>query len=138
MYRPGGGGGGRTPPPKKKKKKIWVAREIWAKPVLKDVFKLFWLKTKYFLFLPEVGIVKPVKFTRDSGCLARDELLVISKEIILEWEILEAEQKMYASSRRVRGLGYMTVSEMLETMHENDLFDIFPEFSKVLHMISLQ
>ena len=40
-------------------------------------------------------------------------------------EILEAEQKMYASFRRVRGLGYMTVSEMLETMHENDLFDIF-------------
>ena len=34
---------------------------------------------RYFLFLPEVGIVKTVKFTRDSGCLARDELLVISK-----------------------------------------------------------
>ena len=32
---------------------------------------------------------------------------------------------MHASFRRVRGLGYMTVSEMLETMHENDLFDIF-------------
>ena len=31
------------------------------------------------LFLPEVGIIKPVKFTRDSGCLARDKLLVISK-----------------------------------------------------------
>ena len=28
----------------------------------------------------------------------------------------------------------MTVSEMLETMHENDLFDIFPEFSKVVHI----
>ena len=24
-------------------------------------------------------MAKPVKFTRDSGCLARDELLVISK-----------------------------------------------------------
>ena len=43
--------------------------------------------------------------------------------------ILEAEQKMYASFHRVRGLGYMTVSEMLETVHENDLFDMFPEFS---------
>ena len=32
-------------------------------------------------------------------------------------EILEAEQKMYASVRRVRGLGYLTVSEMLQTMH---------------------
>ena len=28
----------------------------------------------------------------------------------------------------MRGLGYMTVSEILETMHENDLFNIFPEF----------
>ena len=46
--------------------------------VLKDVFKLF-LIDRYFLFLPKVGNVKPVKFTRDSGCLARDELLVISK-----------------------------------------------------------
>ena len=27
---------------------------------------------------------------------------------------------MYASFRRVRGLGYMTVSETLETMHDND------------------
>ena len=39
---------------------------------------LFWIG-RYFLFLSEVGIVKPVKSTRDSGCLARDELLVISK-----------------------------------------------------------
>ena len=29
------------------------------------------------LFQPEVGVVKPVKFTRDSGCLARDQFLVI-------------------------------------------------------------
>ena len=43
--------------------------------------------------------------------------------------ILEAEQKMYASFHRVRGLGYMTVSEVLETVHENDLFDMFREFS---------
>ena len=34
---------------------------------------------KYFLFLLEVGIVKTVKFTRDSGCLTRDEPMVISK-----------------------------------------------------------
>ena len=43
---------------------------------------------------------------------------------------------MYASFRRVRELGYMTVSEMVETMQENDLFDIFPEFSKVVHIIA--
>ena len=44
---------------------------------------------------------------------------------------------MYASFRRVRGLGYMTVSEMLETMHENDLFDMFPEFSNVVHILAV-
>ena len=44
------------------------------------MFSIFFLlKKKNFLFLPENGIVKPVKFTGDSGCLARDELLVISK-----------------------------------------------------------
>ena len=44
---------------------------------------------------------------------------------------------MYASFRRVRGLGYMTVSEILETMHKNDPFDIFPEFSKVVHILAV-
>ena len=35
----------------------------------------------------------------------------------------------------MRRLGYlMTVSEMLETMHENDLFDMFSEFSYVVHI----
>ena len=42
---------------------------------------------------------------------------------------------MYASFRRVRGLGYMTVPEMLETMHENDLFDMFSVFSNVVHIL---
>ena len=31
---------------------------------------------RYFLFQPEVAVVKPVKFTRDSGCLAHDQFLV--------------------------------------------------------------
>ena len=53
----------------------------------------------------------------------------VAKFYKFDGEILEAEQKMYASFHRVRGLGYMTVSEMLETVHENDLFDMFPEFS---------
>ena len=61
----------------------------------------------------------------------------ISKFYNIDGEILEAEQKMYASFRRVRGLGYMSVSEILETMHENDLFDIFPEFSKVVHILAV-
>ena len=58
----------------------------------------------------------------------------VAKFYKIDGEILEAEQKMYASFRRVRGLGYMTVSEMLQTMHENDLFDMFPEFSSVVHI----
>ena len=37
----------------------------------------------------------------------------IAKFYNIDGKILEAEQKMYASFLRVRGLGYMTVSEML-------------------------
>ena len=48
----------------------------------------------------------------------------------------KAEQKMYESFRRVSGLGYMTVSEMLGSNAGEDLFDIFPEFSKVVHFIA--
>ena len=44
---------------------------------------------------------------------------------------------MYASSRRVRGLGYITVPEMLETMYENDLFDMFPVFANVVHILGV-
>ena len=32
-------------------------------------------------------------------------------------------------------LRYMTVSEMLETVHENDLVDMFPEFPDVVHIL---
>ena len=60
----------------------------------------------------------------------------VAKFYKIDGEILEAEQKMYASFRRVRGLGYMTVSEMFQTMHENDLFDMFPEFSSVVHILA--
>ena len=31
----------------------------------------------------------------------------------------------------------MTVSEMLEKMYENDLFDMFPEFSNVVHILAV-
>ena len=44
---------------------------------------------------------------------------------------------MYASFRRAHGLGCMPVSEMLETMHENGLFDMFPEFSNVVHILAV-
>ena len=61
----------------------------------------------------------------------------VAKFYKIDGEILEAEQRMYASFRRVRGLGYMTVSEMLQTMHEHDLFDMFPEFSSVVHILAV-
>ena len=60
----------------------------------------------------------------------------VAKFYKVDGEILEAEQRMYASFHRVRGLGYMTVSEMLQTMHENDLFDMFPAF--LMWYISLE
>ena len=44
---------------------------------------------------------------------------------------------MYASFHRVGGLGYMTVSEMLETMLGNDIFEMFPEFSNVVQILAV-
>ena len=44
---------------------------------------------------------------------------------------------MYAIFRCAWGLGSMTVSEMLETMHEDDLFNVFPEFSNVVHILAV-
>ena len=59
----------------------------------------------------------------------------VAKLYKIDGEILEDEQKMYASFRRVRGLSYMTFPEMLETMHENDLFDMLPVFSNAVHIL---
>ena len=66
---------------------------------------------------------------------ARESLTRVAKFYKIDVGILVAKQEMYASFRRVRGLGYITISEMLQTMHENDLFDMFPEFSKVVHIL---
>ena len=49
-------------------------------------------------------------------------VLYIAKLYKIDGEIFEAEQTVYARFRRLHGLGYMTVPEMLEAMHENDLF----------------
>ena len=46
----------------------------------------------------------------------------------IDGEILEAEKKIYAS---------LTVPEMLRVMHENYLFDTFPERSKVVHILAV-
>ena len=43
----------------------------------------------------------------------------------IDSEILEAEQKMYASFRRVCGLGYMTVSEMLLGQSRRIIYSIY-------------
>ena len=40
----------------------------------------FFFQERHFLFETEISVVKLVKFTRDSGCLARDDFLVIFKE----------------------------------------------------------
>ena len=64
----------------------------------------------------------------DSETPGKEGFSRVAKFYKIDGKILEAEQKMYASFRRVRGLGYMTVSEILQTMHENDLFDMFPVF----------
>ena len=54
---------------------------------------------------------------------------------VAKFYTIDGEQKKYASFRHVCGLGFETLSEMLETMQENDLFNIFPEFSKVVHIL---
>ena len=72
-----------------------------------------------------------------SEILDKESFSRVAKFYKIDGEILEAEEKMYASFRRVRGLGYMTVPEMLETMHENDQFDMFAVFSNVVHMLGV-
>ena len=73
----GGGARGAAAPQKNLGNSVfWAARGIWAKPCFQVFF--VWLH-RYFVFLLEVGIVKPLKFTRDSGCLASDKPLVTSK-----------------------------------------------------------
>ena len=80
-------------------------------------------------------------FWEISGCHSetpdKESFSHVAKFYKIDGEILEAERKMYASFRRVRGLGYMTFSEILETMHENDLFDLFPEFSNMVHILAV-
>ena len=61
----------------------------------------------------------------------------VTKFCKIDGEILEAKQKMYARFCRVRGLSYMTVPEILETMHKNDVFDMFPVFSNVIHILGV-
>ena len=87
--RAGGATGGCSPP------KFWTTQifgqqeKIWAKPVFKDVSMFFYYskETNIFYFNLKKSWSQrnnPVTFSRDthSGCLARDEFLVIGKGII--------------------------------------------------------
>ena len=51
---------------------------------------------------------------RQSETPVKESFSQVAKFCTIDGEILEAEQKMYASFRRVCGLGYMTVSEMFD------------------------
>ena len=73
----------------------------------------------------------------DSETPGKEGFSRVAKFYKIDGKILEAEQKMYATFRRERGLGYMTVSEILETMHENNLFDMFRVFSNVVHILGV-
>ena len=64
----------------------------------------------------------------------------VAKFYEIDGDILEAEQKMHASFRSEHGFDSMkvsTVSEILQTMLENDVFDMLPESSKVVHILAV-
>ena len=81
--RAGGGEGGCSPPPPK----FWATRENLGKARFKRrfvVFLLLFWRHKYFIFYsdknPDVGRRNnQVTFSRDIGCLASEEFLVIRK-----------------------------------------------------------
>ena len=79
--RAGGARGAAAPPPKILGNSGFFGREekFGQSQFLKIFSSFSFLIHRYFLFLSEVGIDKALKFTRDSGCLTRDEVLVISK-----------------------------------------------------------
>ena len=77
--RTGRGARGATAPPKFGQLRFFGQHEkIWAKPVVKDVSMFFIfiiiLKRKIFPILTRSRSKNSVTFTRDSGCLARDEV----------------------------------------------------------------
>ena len=74
-----------------------------------------------------MGIICPSETTD------KESFSLVANFYKIDGEILEDEQKMYASFRRVRGLGYMTFPEM----HENDLFDMLPVFSNAVHILGV-
>ena len=106
-----------------------AAREIWAKPVFKEVE----------LELRFSGNGQEILCALENICHSetpdKESFSCIAKFYKIDGEFLEAEQKMNKSFRRVCGLRYMTVSELLETMQKNDLVDMFPEFPNVVLIV---
>ena len=79
-----GGARGAAAPPKFEQLRFFGQQEkIWANLLLKDVSMFFIiiiiLKRQIFPILTRSRRNNSVTFTRDSGCLARDEFLVISE-----------------------------------------------------------
>ena len=85
--RAGGTRGAAAPPNFGQLRFFGQQEKIWPKPGFKDVslfFLLLFWRDKYFIFYsdknPDVGRRNnQVTFSRDIGCLARDEFLVIRK-----------------------------------------------------------
>ena len=75
----------------------------------------------------------------DSETPGKEGFSSVAKFYKIDGKILEAEQKMYATFRRERGLGYMTLPEILETKHDlfDMLFDMFRVFSNVVHILGV-
>ena len=56
----------------------------------------------------------------------------------IDEEILKVEQRMFTSFRQEHGFPEgKKVSEVLQLMHKNDLFDMLPEFAKVLVILAV-
>ena len=83
--------------------------------------------TRCFLSLSsglEKWLENPLCFGKcNSKTPDKESFSHIAKSYNIDGEILEPDQKLYFSFRRVHGWGYMNVSEMLERMHKNDLFE---------------
>ena len=103
---PGGAAAAPPPPPH-----FWAtqtfgaAGEIWEKPVPKEVSMLF---------------LEEIENICQSETPYKESFSRVAKFYKIDGEILEAKQKTYPSFRHVHRLGNMTVSEMLETMHETE------------------
>ena len=94
---------------------FWAAREIWAKPIFKEVCMcvcVFFFSKRDISYFKLVSVVKPVKFTRDSGCLARDEFLAIIKgdHILIYLYICDPSHKKGADGFHWKPWIFFTVS----------------------------